>query len=397
MSHYLDQIDGDDRTWLRRKNRPTGLGGGSKRLRLVDLFAGSGGLTLGAMEACRAVGVGLEARLAMELDDRVRGVYDLNFSSVIGDQRTDVRARFNRLPGRKLSSVERMTRSAVGAVDLLVGGPPCQGHSDLNNHTRRRDEKNELYMVMVRAAEVLLPTHVLIENVQGVRRDHSAVLERATARLEKLGYKVAHKLVRMVDIGVPQKRVRHILVASRDETVRGMLDDVLKFPPLKPPRTLQWAIEDIQGISSQSVFDTAARLSPENEKRARYLIEQDEDDLPNWLRPKCHRDNPSHRYKAMYGRLQWNEPAHTITTGFGSPGQGRYLHPKELRTLTPHEAARVQFFPDWFNFGLNSKRGILAHCIGNAVPPKLAFSILVRLLRNQASGTSTLKRQGEAA
>lgn len=396
MSDDLDQIDGGDAAFLRSRVRPPPLGG-TQRLRLVDLFAGSGGLTLGVMEACRAINAKLEVRLAMELDERVRAVYDLNFTSQVENNRGDVLSRFGLVPGKSLSTAEHETRREVGKVDILVGGPPCQGHSDLNNHTRRRDKKNELYMVMVRAAEVLEPRYVLIENVQGVRRDHGEVLVRATEWLrDNLGYTVEHCLVRMVDIGVPQKRVRHILVAYRGEEVPGLLD----FPSIEQPRTLLWAIKDLQNkkLPAQSIFDTPARLSPANAQRASYLLKNPETyDLPNHLRPKCHRDNPSHRYKAMYGKLKWNEPAHTITTGFGSPGQGRYFHPEEPRTLTPHEAARVQFFPDWFDFGPNMNRGLLAHCIGNAVPPKLAFSVLVRLLRQHAADASTQKPKGEAA
>ena len=363
-------------------------------LRLVDLFAGSGGLTLGAMEACRTLGVGLEVRLAMELDEEVRGVYDLNFESSLKDNRVDVCSRFDRAPGQKLSAAELKTQQEVGKIDILVGGPPCQGHSDLNNHTRRRDEKNELYMVMIRAVEVLKPTYVLIENVQGIRRDHGEVLERATRWLrEKLRYSVEHRLVRMIDIGVPQKRVRHILVAARGKNV----EEVLTFSPRENPRTLEWAIADLLEIAPRSTFDIAARLTPENQERAKYLLESGKYDLPNRLRPPCHRDNPSHRYTAMYGRLRWEEPAHTITTGYGSPGQGRYLHPSKPRTLTPHEAARVQFFPDWFKFGESPSRRLLGHCIGNAVPSKLAFAVLVRLLRKQVASTMPQTPQGEAA
>jgi DNA (cytosine-5)-methyltransferase 1 len=75
----------------------------------------------------------------------------------------------------------------------------------------------------------------------------------------------------------------------------------------------------------------------------------------------------------MYGRLWWDEPAQTITTGFSSMGQGRYVHPRRKRTLTPREAARLQFFPDFFDFAVVPERSAWHHMIGNAVPPKLTI------------------------
>jgi DNA (cytosine-5)-methyltransferase 1 len=141
---------------------------------------------------------------------------------------------------------------------------------------------------------------------------------------------------------------------------------------------LRWAIGDLR--VGGELFDSAPVLSSENAVRADWLLKHDAYDLPNDKRPPCHRD-PSHKYKSMYGRLDWSKPAQTITTGFGSPGQGRYLHPDEARTLTPHEAARLQFFPDWFEFSSVTKRNRLQEMIGNAVPPKLGFSVAVELLR----------------
>jgi DNA (cytosine-5)-methyltransferase 1 len=73
--------------------------------------------------------------------------------------------------------------------------------------------------------------------------------------------------------------------------------------------------------------------------------------------------------------LRWNQPAQTITTGFGCMGQGRYVHPQKRRTITPHEAARLQTFPDWFNFAAETRRGVLAKAIGNAVPPLLMIEL----------------------
>lgn len=117
-------------------------------------------------------------------------------------------------------------------------------------------------------------------------------------------------------------------------------------------------------------MDLPSSMSADNRARAEYLVRTGSYELPDSERPPCHRDG-GHSYKSVYGRLHWERPAQTITTGFGSMGQGRYLHPSKIRTLTPHEAARIQTFPDWFTFGDEPKRTQLATMIGNAVPPLL--------------------------
>ncbi|MEL0101230.1 MAG: DNA cytosine methyltransferase, partial [Euryarchaeota archaeon] len=97
-------------------------------------------------------------------------------------------------------------------------------------------------------------------------------------------------------------------------------------------------------------------------------------DLPNHLRPVCHQNG--HNYPAVYGRMKWDEPSSTITAGFRSNGQGRFTHPsaKPGRPLTPHEAARIQTFPDWFSFD-GHRPTTMAKTIGNAVPPLLAMYV----------------------
>src|SRR4029077_4513254 len=115
------------------------------------------------------------------------------------------------------------------------------------------------------------------------------------------------------------------------------------------PRTLRWAIGDLRDTTGEPL-DTAAKMSPENLRRAQWLLDHGAFDLPNWLRPACHRDKPDHKYKSMYGRLRWGERSQTPPAGFGSPGQGRYLPPDPPRKIPPHEAPRLQVFPDWFSF-----------------------------------------------
>jgi DNA (cytosine-5)-methyltransferase 1 len=258
-------------------------------------------------------------------------------------------------------------RSAAGNVDLLVAGPPCQGNSDLNNHTRRAGPKNGLYARLARCAEVLRPTHVVIENVPGVLHDKGNVVGRTEECLRHLGYPVAAGILDADAVGVPQMRRRHFMVASQAvEVDLGALTGVYRCPR----RSLRWAIEDLLDVSGEAAIDVAATLSSDNQARIAYLFDNDLYDLPDSRRPDCHRLK-AHSYKAMYGRLRWDQPAPTITSGFGSPGQGRYIHPLRRRTLTPHEAARIQFFPDFFRFGAlpcGALRGLASAAVASMNP-----------------------------
>jgi DNA (cytosine-5)-methyltransferase 1 len=107
----------------------------------------------------------------------------------------------------------------------------------------------------------------------------------------------------------------------------------------------------------------------ENARRIAYLFDNNAHDLPNSERPDCHKDGTT--YKSVYGRMHANQPAPTITTGIGTPGQGRFIHPVRPRMITPHEAARLQSFPDGYGFRTRDDvpRKLLAKWIGDAVPP----------------------------
>jgi DNA (cytosine-5)-methyltransferase 1 len=383
------QMPGGDLAFLLSRRRPR-YERGANALRVVDVFAGCGAMTLGVAEAARAIGRGLDVRLAVEANPEIAHLYAANFvpatETGLPSRAQDI---FNGSVGERLTFRERRVRDNTGPVDVLVGGPPCQGHSDLNNHTRRRDPKNRLYLLVVRAAEVLRPAHLLIENVPAITQDAWRVVPSAIARLSRLGYMVSEAVVPLHIIGVPQTRKRHVLVASREVT-----PDIAAAvrSGLVRTRALRWAIRDLLSAPGDTEFDLPSSISVDNEKRATWLLRHNAFDLPNRYRPPCHRDKPDHRYKSMYGRLRWDMPAQTITTGFGSPGQGRYLHPHAARTLTPHEAARIQFFPDWFNFR-RTRRTVLAEAIGNAVPAKLTFTLIAELLR-RASTEAAQNRAG---
>ncbi len=363
------------------------------RLRIVDLFAGCGGLTIGVAEAARRIGLGVEVRLAVDSDADATSVYKAN---VPGADVRNVRVEelFDGVVGSPLTTVERKVKRQVGDVDVLVGGPPCQGHSDLNNHTRRDDPRNALYARMARAAEVLRPRLILIENVPTVTHDVDQVVEATVEALEASRYSVAEAVVDIARLGAPQRRRRHVVLASRqaDAAVADIVSKLERRCTTHPKRTVRWAIEDLATMQSESIFDSASVPNADNVDRIKWLFGHRKYDLPNSERPKCHRSD--HSYNAMYGRLRWDEPAQTVTTGFGSMGQGRYVHPSKRRTITPHEAARLQMLPDFWDFGAISKRGSLAQLIGNAVPPVLAAALIEPALRSLglgAAGTSTAR------
>ena len=366
-----------DREFLASKERPDYQGGPSP-LQLVDLFAGGGGLTVGVAEAARRIGRGMEVALAVENEDHAADVYGLNFPHA-NLVRAGVEALFDGELGAPVTASERSIALAVGGVDILVAGPPCQGHSNLNNHTRREDPRNALYLRAVRAAEVLRPTLVVIENVPTVRHDKGGVVERSTQVLKAAGYSVASDVFHLVKFGVPQQRRRHILLAALndriDPSVMGRLGSVCDD---HAERSVRWAIEDLVDQTAQSGPDAASRPAPVNLKRMQWLIDRDEYDLPNERRPKCHQG--PHSYNSMYGRLRWDVPAQTITTGFGCMGQGRFMHPAKPRTITPHEAARLQTLPDFFDLDAGKGRGVWARVIGNAVPPLFVAHLLAPLI-----------------
>jgi site-specific DNA-cytosine methylase len=126
-------------------------------------------------------------------------------------------------------------------------------------------------------------------------------------------------------------------------------------------------IRDLLDVESDSTFDTGSERSEENRRRMAYLFVHGVYNLPNKNRPVCHK-NGGHSYLSVYGRLRWNQLAQTITTGFGSMGQGRYVHPQRRRTITPHEAARLQTFPDWFDFGDRTKAANSRALMAGACP-----------------------------
>lgn len=362
-----------DQAFLLTGRRPRQTKQGAD-VRVADLFCGCGAMSLGVAEACRALGLRFKPVLAVDTSEAARRTYQLNFPSV-KEVLEDVSAVCDSVLGSDLSKLEQRIKKQVGRVDLLIGGPPCQGHSDLNNHTRRRDPKNGLYERMARFAEIFEPEHVIVENVPAVMHDSHGVVGATISALRRAGYRVVEGVVAVGRLGVAQTRRRHVLIASRSR--KPSLTDLK--PYTRTTRSVAWALTRAPHPDAPRMSEKT-RLARRSRERIDFLFDGDLYDLPNEERPTC-QQGQSHTYKSVYGRLRPDKPAQTITTGFTCMGQGRYVHPSERRTLTPREAARLQFIPDFFRFPDDMPRTRIAEMIGNAVPPKLSYVLAVELLR----------------
>lgn len=347
---------------------------------IVDLFSGSGGFSVGVHEAARAVGLAPRSIACADMDGDALGVYKRNFDPAWVLHRNVADLVDYHVYGRGAEAewayppeiIEPSFARLAGKVDMLIAGPPCQGHSNLNNHTRRDDPRNQLYLAAVATGLALDAKAIVVENVPDVRRDALAVVETARKVLESSGFHVSDAVLSATELGGGQTRKRHFLVATRRPHLP--LEDAARLLA-KAPMTLRDMIGNLEDHRSDSPMDASPELSVENRERIDYLFDNEIYDLPDHVRPECHRNG--HSYPSVYGRLSWEKPSQTITTGFMTPGRGRYIHPSRRRVLTPREAARVQGFPDSFDFvgsGAPPSRASLAKWIGDAVPSWLGYT-----------------------
>jgi DNA (cytosine-5)-methyltransferase 1 len=348
-------------------------------LNVYDLFSGCGGLSLALKEACNLLGLKAKYRLCLDLDKNALGVYKRNFNPdvVICDDITNIVKYQLWSQNRQMSFAVKPTVSKhfnlfKKTPKIVIGGPPCQGHSGFNNHTRADDIRNLLYYTVPAVAVSLEADFVIIENVPLVVKDKHGVVDHSIEILQSAGYHVDTMISKAELHGVPQLRRRHFLVASRYK--KPSCSQVQADLTIKSPTVIE-AIEDLIDIEVKSTFDKSATLSKENIERVNYLFDHNLFKLPNQIRPDCHKDG--HSYPSVYGRIKPDEFTNTITTGFMSPGRGRYIHPTRRRALTPHEAARIQGFPDSFifsdEFGNELSSSSYGKVIGDAVPPFLGM------------------------
>jgi DNA (cytosine-5)-methyltransferase 1 len=356
-----------------------------KKIKIVDLFCGAGGFTEGLKQGFQTFGISCEVIAACDIDKKAIEIYKLNHNplavlahdlntyidfSVRRKSENDIALSSIKFAGNDLKAIEILLKGC----DILIAGPPCQGHSNLNNHSRRSDPRNNLYISVAAYAALLNPKMIAIENVQSVIHDKGSVVEKTKTLLKNLGYLIEEVTINGIEIGMAQTRKRHFLIAKKRTQIdlRSTVNEYKKhFPQSRP---VSWCLEIAPKIfDCENEFYLPSTLSDENQARIDWLLDNDEYDLPNRLRPLCHQKD--HNYKSIYGRLKWDLPSGTITTGFHSPGRGRYVHPHEKRVITSCEASLIQGFPltyKFFSDEFSPGRNLLSKVIGDAVSPQMA-------------------------
>jgi DNA (cytosine-5)-methyltransferase 1 len=330
----------------------------------IDLFCGCGGLSLGLKKA------GYEVVAGVEIDPRASATYALNHPKTRLIQ-SDVR-------NVDAKSVFLSTGLKRGTLDLLAGCPPCQGFSTLRTRkksTSSADERNDLIYEFARLIDELNPKSIMLENVPALQHD-----ERFNAfctQLKESGYQFVFKVLNVATFGVAQRRRRLILLASRTADVT-----LAAHGPRTP--TVREVIGGLPkaGTSGDKLHDLQRRHSP----RVQAIINAIPKDggsrsaLPNDLILDCHRRSDG--FKDVYGRMVWDAPAPTITSGCTNPSKGRFIHPEDDRAITLREAAMLQGFPRTYKF--ISAFGMHANSlmIGNALPPPF-IALHARRLRHE--------------
>jgi DNA (cytosine-5)-methyltransferase 1 len=320
--------------------------------RVLDLFSGAGGFTVGFVKE------GFRPVLGVDFDQWAIETYAKNF-------------------GRHASCTDIAKIRSFPKADVIVGGPPCQGFSQLGSHIPD-DPRNQLWRHYLRAVRQVRPRVFVMENVPQLLK--SAEYECFESLVKGLGYKVTAGVLNAADFGVPQRRRRAIVIGTMhhkpslpDATHRDPKQMSLFSSGLEPWVTLKEAIGDLPLQPDGKDWHIGRNPSPKSVQRYKHVPEGGNRwDLPRRLMPECWIRKVSGGTD-LFGRLWWNQPAFTIRTEFFKPEKGRYLHPQADRPITHREAARIQSFPDDFVF-VGPKIAV-ARQIGNAVPCLLARAI----------------------
>ena len=322
----------------------------SNKPKAIDLFAGCGGLTTGLK------GAGFDVVGAVEIDTKAAIIYKSNHKNtpVWNFSIRDVSAK----------DVAKYAGLRPGQLDLLAGCPPCQGFSRITTHNGLYsvdDPRNDLINDFLRFVEDLKPKAVLLENVPGL--GSTGRYRTFCKRLTELGYKVTWDILDVADYGVPQRRKRLILLASKKKKVNFAAK-------VSKKRTVEEAIGSLPyPRDSDDPLHSTWKRSKEIESLIKKIPRNggSRTDLPKSAQLDCHKETDG--FRDIYGRMAWEEVSPTITSGCINPSKGRFLHPSQNRAITLREAALLQGFSEKYKFDIEHGKYSIAAMIGNAIPP----------------------------
>jgi len=343
-------------------------------MKVLDLFCGCGGLSLGFEQA------GFEILGGIDNNPHAVSTFQHNFPKSVaieGDlEKLTIEEIQEKIPNIK-------------EVKILIGGPPCQGFSSANRWTHESDDlRNRLFFEFVEIVEFINPSVVVIENVRGIiTQDNGSAKDRIYEIFESKGYKVCHKVVKASDYGVPQNRYRNFFVITKNvEFDFEALTKVEHIPTVG--ESLKEMYEFEHSESSSHKFSKAPKTDYQKYLRSkdntidnheiRYPAESVQTKISHVPQGENWRTVPeelwptkrNNRHSSVYRRLHEDLPSVTIDTG---NTHSNYFHPVFNRIPSPREAARLQSFPDSFFFtGTRSPQYVQ---VGNAVPPLLAKAI----------------------
>ncbi len=377
----------------------------TNKLQFIDLFCGCGGFTLGMQRA------GFQCLAAIDFNAEAVATLKANIPEVKHALERDLTT---------FSTEELAKLIGTDHVDVIVGGPPCQGFStarqrDGSNHGARikEDPRRQLYREFLRFVRHFHPQIFVIENVLGIRTAAGGeYFTRVQKESRELGYRVHGQIEDSWELGVPQKRRRQLIIGVRND-IHGYFPPDLKPAPRAEARTvLGTALGDLPilragGGDDERDYDLDRRkkhLQSGDKNTAKYLTQVLEIDIAKKLtnhvaRPHSERDlrdfallnegensatamrdrgvvfefpYDKSSFKDRYTRQSRQKPCSTIVAHLSKDGL-MFIHPTQNRSLTPREAARVQSFPDWFCFPIARTHAF--RLIGNAVPPLIAESV----------------------
>lgn len=333
----------------------------------VDLFCGVGGLTAGLIKS------GITVKAGYDIDPSCRFGYEYNN-----------KANFVLKDVAAVTADEIKAWYSEGAVRLLAGCAPCQPFSTYSQaRDATLDKKYPLLYHFARLIEEVLPELVTMENVPDVAKHQ--VYHDFVAKLESLGYTISANKVDCVQYGIPQTRKRHVLLASR-------IGKVSLIPTTHDkPVTVRDVINDLPELcagqrSNDDPLHVSAELSELNMKRIK--ASKPGGTWRDWtpdLIAECHKKGTGRGYVSVYGRMEWDKPAPTMTTQCYGFGNGRFGHPTQHRAISMREAALLQTFPRDYQFF--EKETHIKHAgrmIGNAVPVRLGEVVGLSLLGRSA-------------